>query len=78
MTAAGLDAAATRAYNAHPEPIPYESPRYRPAADLNHNGMIDGYAELYPLYLAAARDAYQPIFTFGAPRLVRLGFELDF
>lgn len=78
MTAAGLDAAATRAYNAHPEPIPYESPRYRPAADLDHNGMIDGYAELYPLYLAAARDAYQPIFTFGAPRLVRLGFELEF
>lgn len=78
MTEAGIEAAATAAYNKHPEAIPYESPRYRPAADLNHDGMIAGITELYPLYLAAARDAYQPIFEYATPRLMRLGFELDF
>ena len=78
MTTAGITAAATAAYNLHPEPIPYESPRYRPAADLDHNGMIDGYAELYPLYLAAAQDAYQPTFAYAAPRLTRIGFEVSF
>ena len=78
MTEAGIVAAATAAYNRHPESIPYESPRYRPADDLNHNGMLDGYAELYPLYLAAARDALQPTFSYAAPRLTRLGLEFSF
>ncbi|MEO6068341.1 MAG: TonB-dependent receptor [Gemmatimonadales bacterium] len=74
----GIVAAATRAYNAHPEAIPYESPRYRSAADLDQNGLVDGFAELYPQYLAAARDAYQPTFAYSAPRLMRIGFELLF
>ena len=78
MTEAGITAAATAAYNLHPEPIPYESPRYRPAADLDHNGLIDGYAELYPLYVAAARDAFQPTFAYASPRLTRIGFEVSF
>ena len=78
MSEAGIQAAALKAYNAHPEAIPYESPRYRPAADLDLNGMVDGYNELYPQFLAAARDAFQPTFAYSAPRLVRLGFELVF
>jgi hypothetical protein len=75
---AGILAAANRAYNAHPEAIPYESPRYRSTADLDQNGLVDGYDELYPQFLAAARDAYQPTFAYSTPRLVRLGVELVF
>ncbi len=78
MTEAGIASAALAAYNAHPEAIPYESPRYRPAADLDQNGLVDGYNELYPQYLAAARDVFQPTFAYSTPRLVRLGFELLF
>lgn len=66
------------AYQAHPEPIPYESPRYRAFADMDGNGLIQGHAELYPLYLAAARDYFQPLFAYGPPRMVRLGVELVF
>ena len=66
------------AYNAHPESIPYESTRYRSWADLDHNGYLEGQGELLPLYLAAARDAAQPLFYFGQPRLFRLGVELSF
>jgi len=73
-----LQALAQNAYAAHPEPIPYESPRYRDWADLDHDGYVDGAAELMPLYLAAARDFTQPVFAYGAPRLVRLGMELVF
>jgi hypothetical protein len=73
-----VQALATAAYNAHPEPIPYESPRYRGWADLNHNGYVEGTTELMPLYLAAARDVTQPLFAYGAPRLVRLGMEFLF
>jgi len=73
-----LTALAQAAYDAHPEAIPYESPRYRAWADLDHNGYVDGPAELMPLYLAAARDYTQPIFAYGPPRLVRLGVELVF
>jgi hypothetical protein len=29
-----------------------------------------------PLYLAAARDFAQPLFVYGAPRVMRLGIEL--
>jgi hypothetical protein len=66
------------AYNAHPDPIPYESPRYRGHADLDGNGYVDGRSELFPLYLAAARDYTQPIFAYGPPRLARIGVELLF
>jgi hypothetical protein len=73
-----IEAAAQQAYAAHPEAIPYESPRYRPDADLDHNGLIAGPGELLPLYQRAARDYLQPLFAFGPPRLFRLGVELGF
>lgn len=75
---ATLQAMADTAYLAHPEPIPYESPRYRRWADLDGNGYVDGQAELMPLYLAAARDFSQPLFAYGPPRLVRMGMEVKF
>jgi hypothetical protein len=75
---AGIEAAAQAAYQAHPEPIPYESPRYRPWADLDGNGLIAGAGELLPLYRAAARDFHQPLFSFGPPRLIRFGVEVIF
>jgi outer membrane receptor protein involved in Fe transport len=69
---------AEAAYAAHPEDIPYESARYRRSADLNGDGQLSGRDELFPLYLAAVRDFTQPLFAYGAPRLVRLGVELLF
>lgn len=75
---AAIGRLAERAYAAHPEPIPYESARYRPSADLNRDGIVAGRDELLPLYLAAARDFSQPLFAYGPPRLVRLGVELLF
>ncbi|MEP6686760.1 MAG: TonB-dependent receptor [Gemmatimonadales bacterium] len=69
---------AETAYAAHPETIPYESSRYRPSADLNGDGYVSGREELFPLYVAAARDISQPLFAYGPPRLVRLGVELLF
>lgn len=78
VDAATLQQMATTAYNAHPQAIPYESPRYRAWADLNHDGLISGPTELMPLYLEAARDYTNPIFLFGPPRLVRLGVEFRF
>ena len=74
----GIQAAALAAYQANPEVIPFESPRYRSWADTNHDGYLAGQAELLPLYEAAARDYYQPLFYYGPPRLVRLGVELIF
>jgi hypothetical protein len=65
------------AYNANPNPIPYESPRYRPWADADGNGYVEG-QELRDLYESATRDFVQPMFFYGAPRLVRLGIELGF
>ncbi len=73
-----LEALAQGAYGAHPEAIPYESPRYRDWADLDRNGYVEGPGELMPLYRAAARDFTQPLFAYGPPRLVRLGMELVF
>jgi hypothetical protein len=73
-----IAAAAQQAYAAHPEAIPYESPRYRAGADLDHNGLIEGAGELLPLYLRAARDYLQPVFAYGPPRLFRLGVEVGF
>lgn len=78
ITNAKLNQLADSAYNANPQPIPYESSRYRAWADLDHNGYVDGPAELQPLYLAATRDFFQPIFYYGAPRLFRLGMEVTF
>ena len=69
---------AQQAYEAHPEPIPFESARYRRAGDLDGNGVIEGRGELFPLYVAAARDLTTPIFAYGTPRLVRLGVEFLF
>ncbi len=67
-----------RAYTANAAPIPYESPRYRPWADLDGDGLVAGPSELLPLYERAARDFSQPLFYYGAPRLVRLGVEIAF
>lgn len=73
-----LEAVAQEAYLANPQAIPFESPRYRRTGDLNHDGIISGRTELYPLYLAAARDFNQPIFVYGPPRQIRFGMELFF
>jgi outer membrane receptor protein involved in Fe transport len=73
-----LEAMAEAAFTAHPEAIPYESRRYRREADLNGDGFLAGRDELFPMYLAAARDFSQPIFAYGPPRLVRLGVEFLF
>ncbi len=75
---AALDRLAEAAYAAHPETIPYESARYRRGADLNGDGYLAGREELFPLYLAAARDFTQPLFAYGPPRLARVGVELRF
>jgi hypothetical protein len=53
------------------------SRRYRACADTDRNGYIEG-GELFPLYLAAARDFTQPLFAYGPPRLARLGVEFLF
>ena len=73
-----LQEKALSAYAAHPESIPYESPRYRPYADLDGNGLIEGQAELLPMYERAAIDYNNPIFQYGSPRLFRLGLEVSF
>jgi hypothetical protein len=78
LTPQGIDSLAEQAYAAHSEPIPYESPRYRAFADLDGNGLIEGRNELFPLFQSAARDYTQPLFSYGAPRLLRLGVELLF
>ncbi|HKU62300.1 MAG TPA: TonB-dependent receptor [Gemmatimonadales bacterium] len=75
---ATVQRSAEQAYQAHPEAIPYESARYRDSADLDGNGFIEGRGELFPMYLAAARDFLQPVFAYGPPRLARLGFEFVF
>jgi hypothetical protein len=77
-TAEIIDAMAEAAYAANPYAIPYESPRYRPSADLDGNGVIAGRNELMPLFTAAARDVTQPVFYYGETRLVRLGVEVIF
>jgi outer membrane receptor protein involved in Fe transport len=69
---------AEQAYLASPNPIPYESARYRAAADLNGDGLVAGREELFPMYLAAANDFTTPVFAYGPPRLARLGVEILF
>ena len=78
VTPGGIDSLAEQAFAAHPEAIPYESPRYRAFADRDGNGLIEGRGELFPLFQSAARDYTQPLFSYGAPRLFRLGLELVF
>jgi hypothetical protein len=73
-----IDALAEQAFAARPDPIPYESPAYRPGADLDGNGLIEGPDELLPLYRRAARDFLQPLFAYGPPRLLRLGVRVGF
>ena len=75
---AAIQRMAEAAYDANPDPIPYESLRYRAAADLDGDGYVAGREELFPLYLAAANDYAQPIFAYGPPRLARLGVEFLF
>jgi TonB-dependent receptor-like protein/carboxypeptidase family protein len=75
---ATLQGMAETAYQAHPEEIPYESASYRPEADLDGNGYVEGREELFPMYLAATRDFTQPLFAYGPPRLLRLGVEFLF
>jgi outer membrane receptor protein involved in Fe transport len=73
-----IERMAEEAYTDHPEPIPFESVRYRSHADVDGNGFVAGREELFPMYLAAARDFNQPLFAYGPPRLMRLGIELIF
>ena len=77
-TEEALQLMAEQAYEADPSPIPFESRRYRPEADLDGDGFVAGREELFPMYLEAASDYVQPIFAYGPPRLVRLGVELLF
>jgi hypothetical protein len=72
---AQVEAMARAAMAERPYPIPYESPAYRPDADLDGNGLIEG-AELVPMFERAARDYLQPLFAYGPPRLVRFGLRV--
>lgn len=74
--AATVDGLAQAAYAAAPGPIPYDSPRYRAAGDLDSNGLVEGPGELLPLYRAAAQDFAVPIASYGAPRTVRVGIAI--
>jgi hypothetical protein len=75
---ATVDSAVQAAYAANPQPIPYESPRYRASADLNHDGLVSGPDELLPLYRSAAKDYFWPVFYYGPPRMMRFGIEVFF
>lgn len=75
---ATINQLAEAAYAEHPEPIPYESPRYRAEADANGDGLVAGRGELFPMFLAAARDYTQPLFSYGPPRQMRIGLEFLF
>ena len=73
-----IEQLARDAFAADPSAIPFESPRYRSWADTDGDGLIQGSAELLPLYRAAAEDFSQPLFFYGPPRIVRLGLEVLF
>jgi hypothetical protein len=73
-----LNTIAEQAYQANPQTIPFESPRYRRDGDSNGDGRIAGRDELFPLYLAAARDFSQSLFVYGPPRQIRIGMEFVF
>ncbi len=76
--AAQVQRAAEAAYRANPQPIPFESARYRSFADADGDGLLSGPEELMPLFERAARDFLQPLFAFGSPRSVRVGLEVAF
>ncbi len=76
LDAGAVEALAQAAYAAGPAAIPYESRHYRAAADVDRNGLIEGEAELLPLYRAAAADYAQPLRSYGSPRTIRVGLEL--
>ena len=78
LDSAGVENLAQAAYAANPGSIPYDSPRYRPFADLDANGSIEGPGELLPLYRQAAADFSQPLQAYGPLRSVRLGIEISF
>ncbi|MFQ5550540.1 MAG: TonB-dependent receptor domain-containing protein [Gemmatimonadales bacterium] len=73
-----IETMATTAFRAHPEPIPFESPRYTRSFDADGNGLIENAAELMPLFRRAARDFLQGIFAYAPPRLIKLGTEIFF
>jgi hypothetical protein len=77
-TGEAIELMAEEAFEANPDPIPFESQRYRAAADLDGDGFVAGREELFPMYLEAATDYARPIFAYGPPRLARLGVELLF
>ena len=58
-------------------PIPRESERYAPLADLDGNGRITR-VEFDTARFAAAMDASDPSLLFGEPRQLRIGLELVF
>jgi hypothetical protein len=58
-------------------PIPRESDRYAPLADLNGNGVINA-SEFDTARFAAAMDASDPSLLFSEPRQLRLGLEIVF
>jgi hypothetical protein len=58
-------------------PIPRESERYAPLADLNGNGVITA-TEFETARFAASLDAGDPSLLFGEPRQLRLGLEVVF
>ena len=58
-------------------PIPQESERYAPFADLNSNGVITA-TEFDTARFAAALDSSDPSLLFGEPRQLRLGLEFAF
>lgn len=78
LDSAGVESMAQGAYAAAPGSIPYDSPRYRAAADLDANGVIEGPGELLPLFRGAAADFAQPLRSYGPLRSVRLGVEIAF
>jgi hypothetical protein len=58
-------------------PIPRESDRYSPLADLNGNGRVSA-TEFATTRFAAALDASDPSLLFSEPRQLRLGLEVAF
>jgi hypothetical protein len=76
--ASAIEAMAQQAYARAPGSIPYESPRYRAAADLDGNGRVEGATELLPQFRQAARDYAVPITSYVTPRTARLGLAITF
>jgi hypothetical protein len=58
-------------------PIPRESSRYAPLADVDRDGLISA-AEFESARFAAALDSSDPSLLFGEPRQLRVGLEVVF